>query len=139
MMFEEVHHRSPEDHETGDNSYREWVRRMMKEKLLIGFLVLADNKKPVAGGCLWLKEAQPSPGFPGGRVPYLMSMYTEPGFRGRGFATMIVKEAMKWARRNGYRMMLLHASKMGRPIYAKLGWKRTREMRVALDEEKERN
>ena len=37
---------------------------------------------------------------------------------------MIVKEAMGWAKRNGYSKITLHASPAGRKVYAKLGWKR---------------
>jgi GNAT superfamily N-acetyltransferase len=65
-----------------------------------------------------------------------MSMYTEPEFRRKGFATLIVKEAMSWARRNGYARMSLHASKAGRSVYDKLGWERSWEMRVDLEETK---
>jgi hypothetical protein len=44
-----------------------------------------------------------------------------------------VKEAMKWAKRNGYSKMTLHASSAGRKVYTKLGWKRTWEMEASLE------
>jgi len=59
-------------------------------------------------------------------------MYTEPKFRGRGLATRIVNEAMRWSKRNGHAVMTLHASKQGRSVYSRLRWERTWEMRVRL-------
>jgi GNAT superfamily N-acetyltransferase len=83
----------------------------------------------VAGGAIWLRETPPRLNFRGGKIPYLLSFYTEPGYRERGLATLIVKEAMKWARARGYPWMTLHASPAGRRVYEKLGWEGTTEMR----------
>ncbi|HEV2137230.1 MAG TPA: GNAT family N-acetyltransferase [Nitrososphaerales archaeon] len=71
---------------------------------------------------------QPYPGFAGGKVPYLMSVYTEPDFRGKGVATLVIKHAMDWAKRHGFHSMSLHASKVGRKIYESLGWESGNEM-----------
>jgi GNAT superfamily N-acetyltransferase len=60
-------------------------------------------------------------------------MYTDPGFRGKGLATSIVKSAEDWSRENGYYTITLHASKMGRKLYSELGWKRGWEMYKELD------
>ena len=64
--------------------------------------------------------------------PYLLSMYTEPDFRRRGVASMVVKEAINWCRKNKYERLMLHASEMGRKVYSQLGFKRTWEMRLDL-------
>jgi GNAT superfamily N-acetyltransferase len=61
-----------------------------------------------------------------------MSFYTEPAFRGKGLATQIVKEAMKWGSERGYPWMMLHATAAGRGVYEKLGWERTSEMRYKI-------
>jgi hypothetical protein len=42
---------------------------------------------------------------------------------------------MQWARDRGYPWMTLHASHMGRPVYEKLGWEATNEMRIRFTEE----
>jgi GNAT superfamily N-acetyltransferase len=62
-------------------------------------------------------------------VPYLLSMYTEPGSRGLGVASGVVEKAVEWCRSNGYPQLRLHASKMGRKVYLKHGFERTWEMR----------
>ena len=75
---------------------------------------------------------QPRPHRESRVQPYLLSMYTEPDFRRRGVASMVVKEAIEWCRRNKHERLMLHASEMGRGVYSKLGFKRTWEMRLDL-------
>jgi GNAT superfamily N-acetyltransferase len=59
-------------------------------------------------------------------------MYTEPEWRRRGLASRLVQEAVKWAKRDGYSEIRLHASSMGRRIYIRQGFKRTWEMKREL-------
>ncbi|HLF06514.1 MAG TPA: GNAT family N-acetyltransferase [Thermoplasmata archaeon] len=132
-MFDAFRKISDAEHEIGDREYRKWVRRWMKKKELFAWIAeKVNDSRPVAGGAVWLIPHQPRPGTPAGNTPYLLSMYTDPGFRGLGLASRIVREAMRWSRVNGYTRMTLHASKFGRSVYRKLGWERTWEMRVDL-------
>jgi GNAT superfamily N-acetyltransferase len=138
MMFEELGHPTVEQHRSGDESFRKWAVKMMRKKLLRCCLVVAENGEVAGGGSIWLREVQPIPGRKGGRVPYLLSMYTEPKFRHKGVATMVVNHQMEWARNHGYAEMSLHASRMGRALYRRLGWERTWEMEVDLKKPKPR-
>ena len=132
-MFEDIQHRSSKLHKAADTSYRRWIVNMTKKRRFVGFLAVKEDGEPVAGGCLWLRETQPSPGSMGTLMrPYLLSMYTKPKFRGRGIATLIVKEGMRWSKRRGYTSITLHASRFGRSVYSNVGWKRTWEMRADL-------
>ena len=131
MMFEDMRHPTPEQQARADDAYRRWAPKMMKRGLLRCYLVVR-GKDVVGGGSLWLRDVQPGPGQSVSRIPYLLSMYTEPPFRRRGVATMVVKEAMRWARDHGYPKATLHASSVGRKVYSKLGWERTWEMAVDL-------
>jgi GNAT superfamily N-acetyltransferase len=128
-MFDDIRPRTAEEHVVGDAGYRRFVRQEMKARRLVCYVVVTEDGRVVAGGCIWLRKTPPSPGFHGGNIPYLFSFYTDPDYRGRGLATLIVREAMKWAGERGYPWMTLHASPMGRRIYEKLGWERTTEMR----------
>ena len=65
-------------------------------------------------------------------VPYLLSMFTEPAHRGKGYASRIVREAVSWARMHGYDAVTLHASDYGESIYRREGFTRTVEMRLRL-------
>ncbi len=79
-----------------------------------------------------MQPAQPEPGANRAIRPYLLSMYTEPAFRGKGVASKIVDEAVKWSKKNSFPRIILHASEKGRSLYAKKGFKRSWEMKLDL-------
>jgi len=127
-MFEDMHSPPPKDHAVHDKAFPGWAKREIKAKRLICFLVEADDGRTVGGATLWLREVQPYPGFAGGMIPYLMSVYTEPDFRGMGVGSLVINHAMDWAKDNGYPSMSLHASKDARKIYESLGLESGNEM-----------
>ena len=132
-MFEEMGVGSAEERRIASDEYRTWARKHMRNGKLVCFVAkMEESGGAVAGGCVWLRETQPAPWHPKGPVPYLLSMYTEPEFRGKGLATGIVKRAMRWASENGHSRMTLHASKPGKRVYSKVGWERTWEMSADL-------
>jgi GNAT superfamily N-acetyltransferase len=131
-MLVEMHPATPGELAAVDRAYARFVRREMKGRRLLGYLAETEEGMVVAGGVIWLRETAPRVNFPGGKIPYLMSFYTEPAYRGKGLATMIVKETMKWGRDRGYPWMFLHASKAGKSVYEKLGWEPTTEMRYKI-------
>lgn len=131
-MLAEMSPATPAQLAATDRAYGRFVRREMKARRLFCYLVETEEGSVAAGGAIWLRETPPRIDFPGGRVPYLMSMYTEPAHRGKGLATLIVKEAIRWSRDGGYPWVTLHASAAGRGLYEKLGWEATPEMRYKI-------
>lgn len=115
-----------------DRAYRTWVRPRLRSGEVIA-LIAELPEGPVASGVLWWREDQPRPGVGVVRLPYVMSVYTEPKLRGRGLASRIVQELVRAARAGGASRITLHASDMGRSVYAQLGFERTWEMRKWLD------
>ena len=130
-MWEAISDFSIRDHDMADAVYRRWVRDRMRSRQFAGFIVEVGGE-PVASGCVWIMEVQPRPGRIGTAAGYLLSMFTEPDHRGQGHATRIVRAAIRWAKSRGISVMLLHASDFGEPIYRRLGFERTREMRRSL-------
>lgn len=122
---------TPRELHAADRVYRRWARARLRSKELLAWVAEADGEV-VGGGALWLQPVQPRPGWPKGITPYLLSMYTDEAWRGRGIARRIVREAIRWSRAHGYPRMTLHASDAGRPLYASLGFKDTREMKLQL-------
>jgi GNAT superfamily N-acetyltransferase len=114
---------------SADKAYGRWAGERLRDRTLHGWVVENGEGLVVGSGCLWLQPRQPSPGNSENFQPYLLSMYTMPGYRGKGLASKIVQEAVKWTRQNRYASLRLHASEMGRGVYRKLGFKRTWEMR----------
>ncbi|MGH8005309.1 MAG: GNAT family N-acetyltransferase [Limisphaerales bacterium] len=133
-MWFDMGHKNKAELDKADKVYRRWAKERLKSGELVGLIVEAEGQ--IAGsGCLWLQPVQPRPGrpgFKGGGQPYLLSMYTEHTFRGKGVATKIVEESIRWAKAKGFPRMTLHASDMGRSIYEKLGFKQTWEMKLEL-------
>jgi len=127
-MWFDMDYKNKAELDAADRVYRRWAKPRLKTGELVGFIVEAAGQ--IAGsGCLWLQPRLGVPGFKGGRQPYLLSMYTEHAFRGKGVATMIVEESIRWAKAKGFSRMTLHASDMGKSIYDKLGFKQTWEMK----------
>ncbi len=131
-MFGELGRADSRAIEVHDEAFPRWVRREMKAKRIVCFLVETEKGRVVGGGSVWLREVQPYPGFPGGKVPYLMSMYTEPAYRRKGVGSLVARQAITWSRRHGYPSITLHGSRFGRLLYLKLGWKRSWEMELDL-------
>lgn len=131
-MWKALGIRNNELHVKGDRVYKRWARTRLKNHELMAWVVKSSDGRVAGGGCVWLQSVQPRPHRESMVQPYLLSMYTEPRFRRRGVASMVVKEAIDWCKRNKYERLMLHASEMGRKVYSKLGFKRTWEMRLDL-------
>ena len=53
---------------------------------------------------------------------YVTNMYAVPAWRGRGVATALLNATMEHAKHQGARLVYLHTSDAGRPVYEKLGF-----------------
>jgi GNAT superfamily N-acetyltransferase len=51
-----------------------------------------------------------------------MNMYTVPEWRGRGVATALLREIIKFVKGTGARRIWLRATEEGRPVYEKAGF-----------------
>ncbi len=132
-MFSDIGRRTEREIAVHDRVYRAWARRQMRGRRFFAFLVEDPEGRPVGSGAIWLQPQQPRPGrLATLRWPYVMSMYTEPGARGRRVASRLVAEMVEWATEHGYPRIFLHASNLGRPIYARAGFENGNEMRLDL-------
>ena len=113
--------------------YRAWIRPRMRGGELIGLIAETQGRVPVASGCVWFETGQPRPGLGLKESPYILSMFTEPGHRGRSLATRIVRKMLAIARARGCSRIELHAAPLGRGVYSRLGFERTWEMRLWLN------
>jgi GNAT superfamily N-acetyltransferase len=134
-MWEDIGGYTLPELDTADPVYRRWARTRLRSGALVGWVTEAGGAV-IASGCVWIQPIQPNPRWPDGRQPYLLSMFTEPEFRGRGLARRIVAAATTWVAAQGYPRFALHAADAARPLYAALGWQRTWEMRIDLARER---
>lgn len=104
----------------------------------VGWLLspAAHGADIVAGAGLQLRRVLPHPDPGGGAViagpqAVVLNVYTEPGWRRRGCAALLMRHILDWADANGVRSLVLHASRDARQLYEKLGFVPTNEMRYA--------
>jgi GNAT superfamily N-acetyltransferase len=106
-----------------------WLERMMVDGKYFGWITF-DGEWPVASAGLMLMDWPPGPFDPVGEIRgYILNVFVEPEYRGRGLAMVVVEACMAESRRRGIQVITLHASDAGRPLYESLGFGPTNEMR----------
>ena len=110
-----------------------WVSERIANDTYHGWLAVAPDGQVIGGAGLWVYEWIPSPLGPQVTRGYILNVYTEPGFRKQGIARRLVEEILAYCRARGLKIVLLHASEQGRPIYEALGFAQTNEMRIRLE------
>jgi GNAT superfamily N-acetyltransferase len=131
-MWKEIHPDMTDRIEESGLLTREWIRSKILDGSLVALIVKNFHGEVVGSGCILIKEDQPRPGSLLVRHPYLLSMYTLPEYRKMGVASLIITNAIKWSKDNGYDRISLHASKQGKSVYEKFGFQQTNEMRLKL-------
>ncbi len=104
------------EHALADGSYRGWLA--------------LDARRVVGGGGVLLCSWPASPKDPLLRRAIILNVYTEPEFRHRGIARRIMQTILDWLHLEGFASVSLHASDEGRPLYERLGFVATNEMRL---------
>ncbi|HEY5095187.1 MAG TPA: GNAT family N-acetyltransferase [Candidatus Eremiobacteraceae bacterium] len=63
---------------------------------------------------------------------YVSNVYVEPQQRRKGFATALTLRCIDWAREHGCVIVRLRTSKLGRHVYAAMGFSQSDEMELPL-------
>jgi len=104
-----------------------WVRAKLEDGSYVGWLTEEDGKL-VAGAGLWVMEFPPHYLDPEPHRAYLLNFYVAPEMRGRGLARKLLGLAVDEAKARGIKVVTLHASKFGKPIYERNGFAMSNEM-----------
>jgi GNAT superfamily N-acetyltransferase len=102
-------------------SCREYFVEALPAGKHCGVVAEVDGSVVACGGIVFV-ERPPYQGNLLGREAYLMNMYTEPNWRGRGIGGAIVTALLRRARDAGARRVLLDAEEKARRVYAKAGF-----------------
>ena len=114
----------------------EFFREALAGAEWLGWLAEVEGK--VVGGAVLHLTAMPPRNGPGGLfIPsrpqgLIMNVYVEPEYRRTGIAAMLMSSVLEFARSKGAASVTLHASQKGKPLYEKMGFVPTHEMRVFL-------
>ena len=110
-----------------DLVFEPWVRAHLTDNTYVG-LFLEEDGKVLAGAGIYFMEFPPHWMDPSPLRAYLLNFYTVPEARGRGYAKQILEAAVAESRTRGPRVITLHASRFGRPIYERFGFIQSTEM-----------
>jgi GNAT superfamily N-acetyltransferase len=106
----------------------------------IGWLASLSDvpEKIIAGVGVIIRQVHPFPHrkksgkiiIAEGRQGLIINVFTEPEWRRRGIAKLLMKEIIAWSREQSIDDLVLHASDEGRAIYEQLGFVLSKEMRL---------
>ncbi|MDM8550454.1 GNAT family N-acetyltransferase [Desulfobacterales bacterium HSG2] len=127
LMFEEIWTLKGLDYDISkleemDNAYAKKLQKQLTNNTSKAWFI-EDISKIIASGAVSIISMVPVPDDPSDRVAYLHSIYTERGYRNRGFARRIAETAIHYCKSQGIRRMILNASDAGRPVYEKTGFR----------------
>lgn len=133
LMFYDMGHRENEVLEAMVRSSRPFIRRYLEEHSYQGWFAIAPDGRVAAGAGLLITDHVSGPLSPEQvRRAYLLNVYTYPEFRKQGLARQLTERAIQWCRKEGFKILWLHASDYGRPLYESLGFEPTNEMKLIL-------
>lgn len=109
------------------DAFEQWLPPMMQAGKYMGWLALLE-RNVIAGAGLMIMDWPPHPLDPGPYRGYLLNVYVEPEFRRKRIASNLIELALAEARNRKIRVVSLHATEEGRPLYESSGFRRTNEM-----------
>ena len=112
--------------------FRPWLAQRLGDGSYFGRIV-EDDGRPVAGIGLMVIDWPPGPSHPTqDKRGYVLNVFVEPAHRKQGIAKALMAAADQEFARRGVMFAGLHATRMGRPLYERLGWSASNEMTKAL-------
>jgi ribosomal protein S18 acetylase RimI-like enzyme len=109
-------------------SFRVWIELRLRDGSYFGYIA-EENGAAVAGIGLMIIDWPPHPLHPNeDKRGYVLNLFVEPSHRKRGLAKMLMDLGEAEIARRGVSFAILHATRMGRPLYEKTGWTQTAEM-----------
>lgn len=113
--------------------FRPWLGERLLDGRYYGFAVLDGDVVAAAIGLMSI-EWPPHPAHPTqGQRGYVLNVFVEPAYRRRGLASALMKLAEAEFAQRGIGFAVLHATEVGKPVYAGLGWAATAEMAKSIN------
>ncbi|MEH2518608.1 ribosomal protein S18 acetylase RimI-like enzyme [Bradyrhizobium sp. AZCC 1610] len=113
-------------------AFRVWAEPRLKDGSYFGYIV-EDAGASVAGIGLMVINWPPHPSHPlEDKRGYVLNVFTEPSHRRRGLGSMLMELGEAELRKRGVSFCILHATRMGKPLYERMGWTGTSEIAKIL-------
>ena len=133
-MFQDMGHRDAMVLDGIVRSSRPVLKEFLADGSYVGWFATARDGRVAAGAGLLISPSLSGPLAPerAERV-YLWNVYTYPEYRKRGLARVLTQRAIEYCRQHGHKILWLHASEFGRPLYESLGFQPTNEMKLIIE------
>ena len=102
-------------------NFTPWLEQRLVSGIYLGWIT-EENARPIATSGLFLMDWPPHYLDDGSTRGYLLNVYVDPAYRGRGLAKALTRLAMDECRQRNIRLLTLHASDAGRHVYESLGF-----------------
>src|SRR5437764_229012 len=123
LMFHDMGNTDPAVLDSIVRSSQPVLQRFLNEGLYFGWFAISSDGRVAAGAGLIITAWPSGPLSPDrGERAYLLNVYTYPEFRRRGLARLLTQTCIEYCRRQGHKLLWLHASEYGRPVYESLGF-----------------
>lgn len=110
--------------EKTESMYRDYLSRGIPNGQTIGIIV-EEEDRAIASGCVSFVEWPSEPLYMSNKICHIHSVYTVPQERRKGYAKMIMAEIEKQCKKVGQRVLILWASRNGKPMYFSMGYEET--------------
>jgi GNAT superfamily N-acetyltransferase len=107
---------------------------VLRERLASGEMaafVVEEGGAVVACGVGMVEQRLPGPRNPRGLHGYVQSMATDQAARGKGHARAVFGALQEWFAERGVRVVDLHATKYGEPLYRSFGFSEPRHLELS--------
>ncbi|HKP01982.1 MAG TPA: GNAT family N-acetyltransferase [Chthoniobacterales bacterium] len=156
-MFQDMGELSAAVFEDFVEEARGWLERGLASGEYVGWLGVPRDKPEIIAGGVGVQRRQVAPhpftdrrfetavglvggvdtaapwsrerGFAKGRQAIVINVFTEPEWRRRGLARLLMEEIVRWAGSERLDRLVLHASDEARVLYERMGFVPTNEMR----------
>jgi ribosomal protein S18 acetylase RimI-like enzyme len=95
-------------------------------------IIAFADEKIIGCGIIILEERPPNPRHKKNLSAYILNIYVDTDYRGKGIAKKIMEQLHKHAQGMGVRRIGLHASRFGYGLYKEIGY-RTNESYLEMD------
>lgn len=113
--------------------FSKWLQPRLNDGRYRGFIAESGGAGPIAGVGVMEIDWPPHPSHPlSARRGYILNLYVQPQFRGRGVAKRLMQLGENYLRSQKVEYAILHATEAGRPLYIPRGWEQTSEMAKSL-------
>ena len=132
VMFESMGYDDAELLNKNDQFNKNYFYENIANKNFNGWVALTSKNVVVGTVGLVIDQHPPSPNNPSGKIGYIMNLCVDKEFRRQGIARHLMNTILDYTKKIKIQVTELHATEIGRGLYADLGYKDCNAMRLTI-------